>query len=211
MNQCFAVEFRVNGKKSSRPVAKVSQLPLFAKFILRSNGPYIKNVKWVSSGTIEEFKQLRSKLQQNALQSESIVRRFQESEQVSEQQVAAAHSELHRIVSTHDSLQYSEERLQAIQLSILLPMSQCKVPVVCSKSCIERTMQRLDNALKMIENARQQVGATKQQGAARCIELTEAVEVHLGIVANSKMANVAVIRSKFGFICIGNARICSCL
>ena len=29
------------------------------------------------------------------LQSESIVRRFQESEQVSEQQVAAAHSELH--------------------------------------------------------------------------------------------------------------------
>ena len=40
------------------------------------------------------------------LQSESIVRRFQESEQVSEQQVAAAHSELHRIVSTHDSLQY---------------------------------------------------------------------------------------------------------
>ena len=78
----------------------------------------------------------------------------------------------------------------------------CKVPVVCSKSCIERTMQRLDNA-------RQQVGVTKQQGAARCIELTEAVEVHLGVVANSKMANVAVIRSKFGFICIGNARICS--
>jgi hypothetical protein len=106
------------------------------------------------------------------------------------------------IVSTHDSLQYSEERLQAIQLSILLPMSQCKVPVVCSKSCIERTMQRLDNA-------RQQVGVTKQQGAARCIELTEAVEVHLGVVANSKMANVAVIRSKFGFICIGNARILS--
>ena len=106
------------------------------------------------------------------------------------------------IVSTHDSLQYSEERLQAIQLSILLPMSQCKVPVVCSKSCIERTMQRLDNALEMIENARQQVGVTKQQGAARCIELTEAVEVHLGVVANSKMANVAVIRSKFGFIYI---------
>ena len=103
----------------------------------------------------------------------------------------------------------SEERLQAIQLSILLPMSQCKVPVVCSKSCIERTMQRLDNALEMIENARQQVGVTKQQGAARCIELTEAVEVHLGVVANSKMANVAVIRSKFGFICIGNARILS--
>ena len=67
------------------------------------------------------------------LQSESIVRRFQESEQVSEQQVAAAHSELHRIVSTHDSLQYSEERLQAIQLSILLAMSQCKVPVVSSR------------------------------------------------------------------------------
>ena len=85
----------------------------------------------------------------------------------------------------------------------------CKVPVVCSKSCIERTMQRLDNALEMIENARQQVGVTKQQGAARCIELTEAVEVHLGVVANSKMANVAVIRSKFGFICIGNARILS--
>ena len=124
VNQCFAVEFRVNGKKSSRPVAKVSQLPLFAKFIFRSNGPYIKNVKWVSSGTIEEFKQLRSKLHRSGielrswhvvtdpaledhvlaiieaqskgeLQSESIVPLFQESEQVSEQQVAAAHSELH--------------------------------------------------------------------------------------------------------------------
>lgn len=62
---------------------------------------------------------------------------------------------------------------------------------------------------EIIENARQQVGVTKQQGAARCIELTEAVEVHLGVVANSKMANVAVIRSKFGFICIGNARVLS--
>ena len=90
-----------------------------------------------------------------------------------------------------------------------LVVEECKVPVVCSKSCIERTMQRLDNALEIIENARQQVGVTKQQGAARCIELTEAVEVHLGVVANSKMANVAVIRSKFGFICIGNARIFS--
>ena len=57
-------------------------------------------------------------------------------------------------------------------------------------------------ALEVIENARQQVGVTKQQGAARCIELTEGVEVHLGVVANSKMANVAVIRSKFGFIYI---------
>ena len=37
--------------------------------------------------------------------------------------------------------------------------------------------------------------------------LCQTCEVHLGIVANSKMANVAVIRSTFGFICIGNARI----
>ena len=32
--------------------------------------------------------------------------------------------------------------------------------------------------MEVTENARQQVGVTKQQGAARCIEITEGVEVH---------------------------------